>query len=177
LRPRRTTTESRARRQQARRALLRSAERREAARNLAKERQALRRAVLTLVNAERTALDLHPLRANTLLERSAQAYGEDMRRRNFFGHTPPEGTTPRERIEAQGYGTVSQGDCNCRGFRVSFGENLAKGQDSAEQAVRDWMESPDHRANILSPVHEELGVGIALPYWVQHFGSVTLFPR
>jgi len=37
-----------------------------------------------------------------------------------------------------------------------------------------WMNSPGHRANILSPVYTQIGVGFAknksgVPYWTQEF--------
>ena len=42
--------------------------------------------------------------------------------------------------------------------------------------MNDWMNSPGHRANILSPEFNDIGVGVGLGgqwgrYWVQDFGS------
>lgn len=64
------------------------------------------------------------------------------------------------------------------GLRVgsrAFGENLAQGQDRAAEAVRAWMDSPGHRANILHKDFRRIGVGVAEGYgdrfWVQIFSS------
>ena len=42
------------------------------------------------------------------------------------------------------------------------------------KAVRDWMDSPEHRAAILNPAYHLSGVGINAGIWVQHFGAVTV---
>jgi uncharacterized protein YkwD len=53
-------------------------------------------------------------------------------------------------------------------------ENIAMGQQSGEEALRSWMNSPGHRANILSRGHGRIGVaayrtaGGAI-YWCQQF--------
>lgn len=36
-------------------------------------------------------------------------------------------------------------------------ENIAMGQSSSQQAVRDWMNSPGHRANILNRSYSRVG--------------------
>jgi hypothetical protein len=42
---------------------------------------------------------------------------------------------------------------------LAVGENLAMGDFvSSKDVVRAWMESPGHRANILSPTYTELGI-------------------
>lgn len=64
------------------------------------------------------------------------------------------------------------------GLRVgsrAFGENLAQGQDRADEVVRDWMASPGHKANILARDYRRIGVGVAEGYgdrfWAQVFSS------
>jgi spermidine/putrescine transport system substrate-binding protein len=54
------------------------------------------------------------------------------------------------------------------------GENLAKGQPSAQSAMNGWMNSSSHRDNILGSRYSEIGVGFAkngkgTTYWVQIF--------
>ncbi len=63
------------------------------------------------------------------------------------------------------------------GYRHSGypGENIASGQNTADWVMRDWMESPAHRANILNPSYQWIGVGSAVHpkgyrLWVQQFG-------
>lgn len=41
------------------------------------------------------------------------------------------------------------------------GEIVAEGQDSVDQVVHAWMNSPGHRANILDPSFTAAGSGVA----------------
>ena len=57
-----------------------------------------------------------------------------------------------------------------------LGENAYKHPTSPSQAVKGWMESTGHRANILSNMYTYLGVGVAKDkaykkYWIQMFSS------
>ena len=55
------------------------------------------------------------------------------------------------------------------------GENIATGQQTAAEALRDWMNSPGHRANILNPRYTQIGVAAyrigqdGAIYWCQQF--------
>ncbi len=58
---------------------------------------------------------------------------------------------------------------------IQGGENLAFGQDNAEQVTDDWMDSPTHRDNILYPDFETGAIAIyeddnGTWYWSQQFG-------
>jgi hypothetical protein len=46
-------------------------------------------------------------------------------------------------------------------FYHRLGENLAAGQLTWERALHAWLNSPDHRANLLAPDYRELGIGFA----------------
>ena len=53
-------------------------------------------------------------------------------------------------------------------------ENIAMGQPSASEAVRSWMNSSGHRANMLGSGYTRIGVAVAYssngtPYWCQQF--------
>ena len=53
-------------------------------------------------------------------------------------------------------------------------ENIAMGQASASEAMRSWMNSSGHRANILGGGYTRIGVAVAYtssgtPYWCQQF--------
>ena len=55
------------------------------------------------------------------------------------------------------------------------GENVASGYPTGREAVRGWMNSPLHRANILEPGFRKLGMAVrrsadGTPYAVQVFG-------
>jgi len=122
----------------------------------------VRQKILDLVNAERSKNGLSGLAMESHLQTAAQRHAEDMKNRNFFDHVNPDGKSPTDRIRAAGYPMNGA---------WSTGENIAKGQTTAEQVMKDWMNSPGHRANILSKNFKEIGIGYIGNYWVQNFGS------
>jgi uncharacterized protein YkwD len=113
-----------------------------------------RAATLCLLNAERARHGLAPLRRNSILELASQRHSEDMAIRDFYAHETPQGVDPGDRIAAAGYPVVG----------VTVGENIHWGIEANAtpvRIVRDWMESPGHRENILRPQFTEVGVGVA----------------
>ncbi|MEI7030470.1 sigma-70 family RNA polymerase sigma factor [Streptomyces pratensis] len=119
--------------------------------------------VTALVNAERAKEGCRPVRVNDLLSTAAQRHSEDMANRDYFSHTSPDGTDPGDRITAAGYRWST------------YGENIAKGQQTPAAVMRGWMDSPGHRANILNCSFKEIGVGKQAtddgPIWTQKFGA------
>jgi uncharacterized protein YkwD len=119
-------------------------------------KRALVRATLCELNAERKRRGLRPLRLNRRLSAASRAHSAAMARRHFFSHTSPNGASFVDRIRRTGY---------LRGARSwSVGENIAYGSGSLStpRAIgRAWMNSPGHRANILSPSFRSVGIGIA----------------
>jgi uncharacterized protein YkwD len=47
------------------------------------------------------------------------------------------------------------------GYTGAVGENLAGGQRSIEQAIEGWLNSPGHRATLLSDKFVEFGIAVA----------------
>ena len=80
-----------------------------------------------------------------------------MARGRFFSHTSPGGATFVDRIRGTGY---------LAGARSwAIGENIAYGsgsRSSPRSIGRAWMNSPGHRANILSSNYREIGIGLAI---------------
>jgi uncharacterized protein YkwD len=116
---------------------------------------ALENAVVDRMNEVRRGHGLRPLRANSRLRAAAVFHSRDMGRRGYFEHDSISGTPFWRRIE-RFYPS--------RGFRSwTVGENLLWGSESysAAFAVREWMESPPHRENILSRQWREVGIGAA----------------
>src|SRR5918997_1630092 len=117
---------------------------------------AIVRATLCVLNAERARHRLRPLRLNRRLSKAARRHARDMARRKYFSHDSLGGGSFVDRIRRAGY---------LRGARTWFvGENLAWGshERSAPRAItRMWMNSPGHRANILSRSFNEVGIGLA----------------
>ncbi|RKP10234.1 hypothetical protein THASP1DRAFT_27962, partial [Thamnocephalis sphaerospora] len=54
-------------------------------------------------------------------------------------------------------------------------ENVAAGQPSADAVFHSWMNSPQHRANMMKPTNTHIGVGIAARggqlYWTMNTGN------
>jgi uncharacterized protein YkwD len=103
--------------------------------------------MLQLVNNERTKQGLKPLIADPELTEVARAHSKDMFARGYFAHLTPEGKTPFDRMH----------DAHVQ-FSAA-GENLALAH-SLSIAHNGLMNSPGHRANILSPDYGRLGIGI-----------------
>lgn len=120
--------------------------------------------VFRLVNEARAAEGLPAYGYNRILEQSAEDYSEHMRGTDCFSHTAC-GSTLKQRMHASGY-------YRANGRSYSYGENIARGQDSAEEVMEDWMNSRSHRAAILSTKFKEIGIGRSGEYWTQHFGAV-----
>ncbi len=128
--------------------------------------------VITLVNAERAKVNLPALTYNLLLTESALLHAKDMDDRGYFNHITPEGLAPQDRIRQTGYLDRTTTSCDCTSYSYAIGENIAEGQVTAEEVMRDWMNSPLHKANILSADFSEIGVGVWRDVWVQNFGQV-----
>ena len=117
--------------------------------------------VVRLVNAERSKQGLSPLKMSAELSKVARTKSQDMADKNYFSHTSPTYGSPFDMMKQFGikYNTA--------------GENIAKGYDSAQSVVTGWMNSPGHRANILSPNFGTIGVGYVekngTTYWTQMF--------
>ena len=122
--------------------------------------------VIRLTNKYRRKEGLRRLKADTQLSKAAQGHADDMDDvGRYLGHKSSDGRDFEARIDEAGY--------DWRSIR----ENVASGQQSAKAVVQGWMESPGHRANILSDDITEIGVGFAvddssgMTYWVQKFGA------
>lgn len=116
----------------------------------------VRAATLCLMNAERTARGLRPLRAQMTLAQVAGAYANLMGRQQFFDHVSPTGSTVLSRIKATTY-LRHMSDWE-------VGENIAWGAGtfaSPRATVQAWMNSAPHRANLLSRDFTQVGIGVA----------------
>jgi uncharacterized protein YkwD len=114
---------------------------------------ALEAAVVARVNVIRRGRGLRPLRWNRRLAAAADYHSRDMAHKGYFEHESANGTAFWRRIE-RFYPS--------RGFRSwTVGENLLWASDTygASFAVREWMESPPHRENLLSRDWREVGIG------------------
>ncbi len=108
--------------------------------------------LLVAVNRVRSDHHLIPLVRRTDLDRVALSHSADMARRGYFSHQSPEGENAVHRL--QEYGVTDM---------LLAAENLGKTtqSDPSAQIVRSWLQSPDHRGNLLAPALNFTGIGIA----------------
>lgn len=124
--------------------------------------KAIESEVAKLVNAERAKAGLPALTLNWELSRVARYKSQDMIDKNYFSHQSPTYGSPFQMME---------------NFGIRFtaaGENIAYGQRTPQEVMNGWMNSPGHRANILSSSYSQIGVGVAKAsngtlYWTQMF--------
>jgi len=105
----------------------------------------LETAVIERTNQERVRRGLRPLALDFGLLASARKHAAWMTRRHSLQHT-----------------------------NQPVAENIAMGQNSSDEVVRDWMSSPGHRANILNAGYSRIGVAAytstsGTVYWCQQF--------
>ena len=115
--------------------------------------------VVELTNNERQKAGLAPLQIDNLLMDNAEEKSLDMKNNQYFSHTSPTLGSPFEQMENNGI------------TYKKAGENIAKGQQTPEQVVQAWMDSPGHRENIMNPNYTHIGVGYVNGghYWTQQF--------
>ncbi|MBO9342406.1 MAG: CAP domain-containing protein, partial [Roseiflexus sp.] len=109
---------------------------------------------IRLLNEERARHGLHPLREHPLLTLAARRHAYDVginqmsRGPEYCSHTGTDGTWPWHRMEWAGYPGRYDG------------EAIHCGTHDVASAVRSLLESPPHRAFLLSPIPVEVGVGV-----------------
>lgn len=115
--------------------------------------EAAEQRMLQLVNQERISRGISALTLNRAAQKVAREHSRDMLARGYFSHITPEGASPFDRMEKGGVRFTSAG------------ENIALAP-TLNRAHVGLMNSPGHRANILSPDYHTVGIGIinAGPY-------------
>ncbi|WP_373230762.1 CAP domain-containing protein [Cohnella sp.] len=114
--------------------------------------------VVTLVNQERAKAGLSALKTtNATLKKMALDKAKDIYHKGYFAHNSPTYGSPFDMMKQYGIS-----------FRYA-GENIAKGQRTPQEVMTAWMNSPGHRANILSANFTTIGVAYYNGVWVQEF--------
>ncbi len=103
--------------------------------------------VFELLNRARVDAGLEPLAWSAVLSDVGAAHADEMYRAGYFSHVSPITGTVGDRLEAAGIT-----------FSVA-GENLALAA-SAGEVHAGLMDSPGHRANMLSDAYRRVGVGV-----------------
>jgi serralysin len=126
--------------------------------------------VLRLTNDFRAKNGLKALKLNEELTTTAEFHSIDMAEHDYMEHIGLNGSLPWDRAKLVGFDSKY------------MAENIAGGQATPESVVQAWIDSPGHRANLLSANYTEMGVGYYKldldsgdynyeHYWTQLFGS------
>jgi uncharacterized protein YkwD len=108
--------------------------------------------VLAATNAIRARHGLRPLRFSPSLSAAAREHSRDMARRGYFSHSSADGSAFWKRIQRH-YGQ--------RGYGWwTVGENLLWSSPDVDvaTALKMWMNSPAHRANVLGSAWRQVGI-------------------
>lgn len=118
--------------------------------------------MLAETNGERVTAHEPALQLSAQLTAAAQAKANDMAKRNYWSHVTPDGQQP--------WGFITQA-----GYRYeAAGENLAYGFGASDQVMTAWMNSPEHRANILDADYQDVGFATANAPDYQGTGPETI---
>lgn len=111
--------------------------------------------VLNEINRIRAAYGLQPVKFNAILDQVAVQHNAAQIQSRTMGHVGTNDGTPGDRIRNAG-------------FTGHWGENVAVGQnnvsdlfwqaDAADGSHQSWMGSPTHKANILDPNFNAVGI-------------------
>src|SRR5258708_2429620 len=101
--------------------------------------------LLNLTNQKRADAGDRPLSLDPQLTQAAEAKAHDMFLYNYWAHNSPQGKVPLDFIKTKDYPYIYAG------------ENLARGFTSASDVVEAWMNSPEHRENMLSKNYDNVG--------------------
>ena len=119
------------------------------------------------INEARRQAELNPVNLIPSLSVAAKQHTNDMAAFKYTGHTGSDGTHPYERLARVGY---REG-----GYA---GETTAWGFRTPREAVDFWLNSPPHRAILLNPLANQVGVAQTTNYnapnvwyWTAEFAS------
>ena len=134
-------------------------------------RRIVERLIHEYVNDARVNHGLSKLSHDPELVIIARDHCEDMADNDFFAHETPEGNTFEDRYadaeydcrvpagEARYLGGAENIAKTYAGVPLENGEYHNSESDVATSVVNDWLESPDHRENILTEHWNQEGIG------------------
>lgn len=113
------------------------------------------------VNRYREMMGLRRLLAEARLRKAARSHSEEMQRRGYFSHFSPleENRTVSDRVRNTG-------------FQIDVvGENIAEGDHSPAEVVREWRRSPPHHRNMVRGDYRFIGAGVYEIKWTVVMGN------
>ena len=131
----------------------------------------LEKRTFDLVNYERTSRGLNALKWNEEIAEVCRMHSKDMADNNFFSHTGSDGSNSSYRLFRSGVyywnltgeniakvSSMESYIVNSRGEIIK--KNYRSLEEIAQTAVEGWMNSPEHRTNILRSEFDEAGMGV-----------------
>jgi len=112
------------------------------------------KAIRCLTNAVRREEGLAELGFDERLARAAATRSNDMARLDYFSHDGPDGGNVQRAVRRTGWIPDDRS--------WYLGENIGwapEGKATPAVLMRNWLDSPTHRANILNEGFTEMGVG------------------
>ncbi len=109
-------------------------------------------AVLQKFNAARAQAGLGPLTLSGALIAAAAQHSVDMACASYIGHSGTDGSSPKSRVQAQGFANWN-----------AAVENVYGWSDATPDTAFDWWwNSPIHHAAIMNPNHSLVGISYVL---------------
>ena len=106
------------------------------------------------VNVEREKAGVATLTYSSTMEKYARYKSQDMGDKGYFDHQDPQGNLITVKMENEG---VSY---NAWGENIAYIGGVSDEAALATQFMDNWMNSPGHKANILSVNFSSIGVGV-----------------
>jgi uncharacterized protein YkwD len=97
---------------------------------------------------------IRPLIHSPALQAAAQSQADDLATAERLGHVGTDGSSLQDRLQRAGYTACTSA------------ENVARGTPDIRTTIATWMDSADHRANILDPSVTQFGFAGTGQTWV-----------
>jgi serralysin len=111
---------------------------------------------LQLVNDARAVAGVQRLAFDGELVAAARDHSAWMDATDTASHTGAAGSSIGDRIAAAGYEATQYGE----NIWYLFGDGIGLDTNAVEQLHQSLMNSPGHRANLLNPSFEDVGIGV-----------------
>ncbi|WP_141500876.1 S-layer homology domain-containing protein [Paenibacillus luteus] len=131
-------------------------------------------AALAFLNEARVRIGAKPLKLNTAITKAAVAHAAYFNANHTgkvtlsahdetAGKPGFTGVSAFDRMKAAGWNTGTRG--------YSYGEVMHFNQKSSTQATQGWLDTAYHRAILLNPAYDEVGIGLVNGTAVMDFGN------
>jgi uncharacterized protein YkwD len=110
--------------------------------------------IFTKVNQERAKAGVATVSYSSTMEKYARIKSQDMGDRAYFRHDDPEGNLITVQMQRDGVSYSAWGE------NIAYIGGVSDANALANQFMTNWMNSPGHRANILSDKFTGIGLGV-----------------